>query len=234
MIARKKITKKRLKKPDEFISFTQQALTFVTHHIKKMAIGGTLLILIFLTIFVFQMWEREKEEKSMEKFRFASESYQAVSSPYRESSPQEYKSLLDKFEEIYSSFPRTSSGRFSLLYKGEICLRLGEYEAAMRAYQAFLEKAGKEKLYRLFALEGLGYAYEGKKDFEKALHAYQEILRMDEISQWTNVYFNIARCYEKMGKKKEALENYRAFLKISSKSPLTHTVLRKISNLEKE
>jgi class 3 adenylate cyclase len=30
-----------------------------------------------------------------------------------------------------------------------------------------LEKAGKEKFYRLLATEGLGYAHEGKKEYER-------------------------------------------------------------------
>ncbi|MBM4325308.1 MAG: tetratricopeptide repeat protein, partial [Deltaproteobacteria bacterium] len=47
------------------------------------------------------------------------------------------------------------------------------------------------------------------------------------------VHLNIARCYEKMGKKNEALENYKAFLKASPKSLSTNSVLKKVSALEK-
>jgi hypothetical protein len=39
-------------------------------------------------------------------------------------------------------------------------------------------------------------------------------------------------CYEKLGKNKDALENYRAFLRVSQKSMMTNAVLRKISHLE--
>ena len=38
---------------------------------------------------------------------------------------------------------------------------------------------------------------------------------------------------EKLGKKAEALENYKAFLKVSNKSSSTHSVLKKVSSLEK-
>jgi hypothetical protein len=43
----------------------------------------------------------------------------------------------------------------------------------------------------------------------------------------------MGRCYEKMGKNKEALVQYKSFLKVSQKSMMTNTVLRNISNLEK-
>jgi tetratricopeptide (TPR) repeat protein len=80
-------------------------------------------------------------------------------------------------------------------------------------------------------MEGLGYAYEGKKDYEKALQAYQKILEEGENFQLANACLNMGRCYEKLGKKKEALENYKAFLKVSQKSMMTNAVLRKISIL---
>jgi tetratricopeptide (TPR) repeat protein len=110
---------------------------------------------------------------------------------------------------------------------------LSEFEEAIKAYQTFLSKSGKEKLYRLFALEGLGYAYEGKKDYEKTIQTYQKILEMGEGFQLGDAYLTIGLCYEKLGKNKEALENYKAFLKVSQKSMMTNAVLRKISYLEK-
>jgi tetratricopeptide (TPR) repeat protein len=82
-------------------------------------------------------------------------------------------------------------------------------------------------------MEGMGYAYEGMKDYEKALHAYQKIVEMGESFESADAHLNMGRYYERMGENKEALENYRAFLKISEKSPVANAVLRKISLLEK-
>ncbi len=234
MKVKKKIIKKKLKRPDEFISFTERSLTFILQHKKKILLIGILAVLLLLGLYLFQSWERRKEEEAAEKFHQAMEKYQRATSPYKEGEVQELKRLLEEFDEIQSLFPRTSSGRFSILYKGNLYLRLNEFDEAIKAYQTFLKKAKKEKLYRFFALEGLGYAYEGKKEFEKALEAYQEILKLDEIPQWTNVYLNIARCYEKMGKTKDALENYQTFLRLFPKSSLSNIVLRKISKLEEE
>jgi tetratricopeptide (TPR) repeat protein len=233
MARRKKITKKKLKEPDEFISLTEKAYLFITRYIKPIATGGIILLIVVLTVIYFQKWEKRKEADAGQKFSLAVELYQRVSSPYREGSPAEYRNVLEKIDEVISKFPRTSSGKLSLLYKGNIHLRLGEFEAAIKEYQAFLQKAGKEKLYRLLAMEGMGYAYEGMKDYEKALHAYQKILEMGESFELADAHLNIGCCYEKLGKNKEALENYKAFLKISEKSSAANAVLRKVSLLEK-
>jgi len=230
----KKITKKKLREPDEFISFTEKTYLFITHHLKVIAIGGIVVLIILSSVFLYQKWEKKNEEEAYRKFSLAVEIYQMISSPYREGSLSDYKNVLEKFNEILTKFPRTSSGKFSLLYKGNIQLRLGEFEEATKSYQTFLQKGGKEKLYRTFAMEGLGYSYEGKKDYEKALQAYQKLLEEGENFQLANAYLDIGRCYEKLGKNKEALENYKAFLKVSQKSMMANAVLRKISLLENQ
>jgi len=230
---KKKITKKSLKEPDEFVSSTEKAFLFITHHVKPIVTGGIVVLILLLSIFLYQKWEKRNEEEAYRKFSLAVDLYQMVSSPNKEGSPSEYKNVLEKFGEVIAKFPRTLPGRISLLYQGNIHLRLSEFEEATKSYQTFLQKAKKEKLYRIFAMEGLGYSHEGKKEYEKALDAYQKILEEGETFQMGNAYLNMGRCYEKLGKNKEALENYKAFLKVSQKSMMTNAVLRKISILEK-
>jgi tetratricopeptide (TPR) repeat protein len=233
MARRMKITKKKLREPDEFISFTEQAYLFIARHLKPIATGGIIFLIIVFAFLIFQRWEKKNEAEAAKELSLAVQVYQRVGSPYREGSPAEYKSLLERFDQVISKFPRTSSGKLSMLYRGNIHLRLTEFEEAIKDYQAFLQKAGKEKLYRLLATEGMGNAYEGMKNYEKALQAYQRILEMGESFQLADTYLNIGGCYEKLGKNKEALENYKAFIKISEKSSLSNVVLRKISLLEK-
>jgi len=233
MGGRRKIIKKKLKEPDEFISFSEQAFIFVKGHVRPIATGGIIVLLILLSIFLFRKWEEKKEGDAYEKFASAMEIYVMLNSPNREASISEYKNLLGKFDEVIKEFPRTSSGKFSLLHVGNIHLHLGEFDEAIKAYQGFLQRVGKEKLYQYFGMEGLGHAYEEKKDYEKALEAYQKILEIGDRFQMAEPYLEMGRCYEKLGKKKEALDNYKEFLKVSPKSMMTNVILEKVSNLEK-
>ena len=233
MVKGKKITKKKLKEPDEFITLTQKSLLFIEAHLKKVVSAGIIIVVVVLGLVFFQIWEKKKEAEASQKLSVAMEVYQRVSSPYREGSPSEYKNALGSFDEVIKQFPGTSAGNFSLLYKGNIHFKLGEFDEAIKAYQAFLEKAGKEQLYRLFALEGLGYAYEGKKEVAKAIDAYQQIVAMGETFQSGDAYLSLGRCYERLGKNKEALENYNAYLKTAKTSEITNAVLRKVSLLAK-
>ena len=229
----KKIIKKKLKEPDEFITVSERTYFFIAHHSKSIAVGGGIVLILLLSFFFFQRWEKKNEGNAYQMFNLAVETYQMVSTPYREGSLQEYKNVLEKFNETITKFSRTSSGKLSVLYKGNIHLRLGEFEEAIKAYESFLQKAGKEKPYRSLAMEGLGYSYEGRKDYEKAVNAFQKVIDLAENFQLGNAYLGMGRCYEKLGKNKEALETYKNFLKVSQKSQMTNIVLRKISNLGK-
>jgi len=233
MTRTKKIIKKKLKKPDEFITFSERAFHFVTRYAKSIAIGGGIVLALLLFVFLFQKWDEKNEASAYQMFRVAVETYRTVTSPYREGSLQEYKTVLERFDEVIAKFPRTSSGKIAMLYEGNIYLRSGEFENAIKAYEGFLQKIGRGKLYRSFAMDGLGYSYEGKKDYEKAASAYREVINLGETFQLADAYSGLGRCYEKLGKTKEAIESYRNFLKVSKKSEMTNMVLRKISVFEK-
>ena len=233
MTSTKKIIKKKLKEPDEFMTLTERAYLSVTHHAKSIAVGAGIVLVLLSFIFFFQKWENKNAENAYQMFNSVVETYQMVSSPYREGSPQEYKNVIERFNEVITQFPKTPGGKLAVLYKGNIHLRLGEFDEAIKAYESYLEKAGKEKLYRSFAMEGLGYSYEGKRDYEKAMNAFQKVIDLGVGFQLANAYLGLGRCCEKMGKTKEALENYKSFIKISQTSQMANIVLRKISSLEK-
>lgn len=232
MAGKRKIIKKKLKEPDEFISFTEHAFRFISRHYRWIIAGGVILGVLLAAFFLFEKWEEKKEGEAYQLFAAALERYEMVESPYRQEASADYKSLIEKFDEVVAKFPRTSSGRLSPLYKGNLHLKLGEFDEAIRAYETFLQKAGKERLYRLFALEGLGYAHEGKKEYEKALEAYEKMLEMGEGLQVANAHLSKGRCYEKLGKKKEALESYKTFLAAAPKAMVANFVSGKISQLE--
>jgi tetratricopeptide (TPR) repeat protein len=233
MVKGKRITKKQLREPDEFISLTEMAIRFVGEHGKKMIAGGILFLVIIVAILVYQMWERKKEEEAARAYGVASEMYEKGIAQAREGSSQDYKEVMAKFDEVVAKFPRTLFGRLSLIYGGNIRLRQGEYDEAIKAYSAFIENAGKQELYKYFAWDGLGHAYEGKKDYGKAIEAYQRILDIGKGFQLEEAHLNMGYCYEKLGKPKEALDNFKVFLKNSPKSLIANVISRKISLLEK-
>ena len=242
MVKGKKITKRQLKEPDEFVSFTEKAFTFVTQYSKRIGLVAIAFLIVIVALAVFQMGERKKNEEAAKSFGIALAMYERGAAQPIEpsdspgtsgSSSQDLKEVLKKFDEIIAKYPRTSLGKLSLLYRGNILSMEGAYDEAIKAYLAFSEKAGSEKLYRSLAWEGLGHAYEGKKDYVKALEAYQRILEKGEGYQIAEAHLSIGYCYEKSGKSKEAIEHFKAFLIQNQGSTFSDMIARKISLLER-
>ncbi len=233
MNGKRKIPKKKLKEPDEFITFTQKSILFLKDHYKKITIFSIIILLIIVSTIIYFKLEERKEIQAQKVFDQAIESYRIAGSTSNESSLKEYKNTIEKFDKVISQFPKTSSGKISLLYKGNIHLRLGEYKEAINSYNEFLKKGIKEKIYRVFALEGLGYAYEGKGDYNNAIEVFNKITEIGEGFEVTNAYLHLGRCKERLGRNKEAVEDYKKFLTLAPKSFQSDIIIKKISNLEK-
>ena len=233
MVKGRRITKKELREPDEFITVTERAVHFVGDHGRKIIMGGVVVLIIAAGFFLFRMWEEKKEAEARRSLGQVLAMVPRLNAQPQEAMAGEYKAVTEKLDEIIARFPRTTDGRFALLYKGNIALRLGDHDGAIKSYSAFLDEGGKERLYQYFALEGLGEAYKGKKEYDKALQSYQKIVSLGEAVPLSDAYFNIGLCYERLGRSKEALESYKEFTKIAQKSQMTNIVLRKIALLEK-
>jgi len=233
MAGKGRITKKKLKQPDEFITLTEKSFIFVRQHLKPIAVGAGAVVVVLLAFLGYGWWSSAQENRAAVKFQSAIELYQKAMNAPREGTSAEFKGVLQNLDELLGQFPRTSSGKIALLYKGNIHLRLGEFQEAIQNYEALLGKSGLEEVYASFAMEGLGYAYEGKKEDEKALQAFRKVIEKGEAFQAAETYLNIGRLCEKLGRNGEALESYQAYLKSAKGSPKTQFVLRKISILEK-
>lgn len=231
MVAARKLSKKKLKEPDEFITLTERAFTFVQNHLKEVVLGTSVVVAIVMALSLYQMWEKRKEAQAQTAFASAMEAYQKASSD-REANAQALKDALGKLDEVSKRFPRTRPGRLSLLYQGNLHLRQGSYDEAIKAFATFRDKGGEDRLFRAFATEGLAYAYEGKKDYAKALEYYRKTIESGEILPMQNAYLGAGRCYERLGKREEALESYRAYLKGAQKSPESNVVEHRVALLE--
>ncbi len=108
MVKGRKITKKQLKEPDEFITLAERAFDFTSRHTKWIAAGGILILVLILAVVFFRMEERKKEEEAAQVYAVASEMFERGIAQRQEGSAQDYKDVLAKFNEIVTKFPRTS------------------------------------------------------------------------------------------------------------------------------
>jgi tetratricopeptide (TPR) repeat protein len=174
------------------------------------------------------MRERNREIEALNSFYRASEMLRAAEDP----SSKGYQEAIDEIERVQRKYPHTDVVELAQLQLGEGFLNAKQYDKAVKTYRKFLDSDPREGLYRLLALQNLGYAYEGQGDYQRALDSFQSLVAKGEsfLQPWG--YLNVSRCYEKLGKPEEALKTYRLFLEKSPDSTMAPIIRSKISTLE--
>ena len=101
-------------------------------------------------------------------------------------------------------YPNDYAARFTL---GNLYFEAGDYQNAIANYQ----QAQKNPKVRLAAITGMGKALKARKMFDLAIAQFQtaksELPQMDELKK--DVIYELAMCYEGMGKKNEAIAEYK-------------------------
>lgn len=187
------------------------------------------LALIFLSTGGYFLWEylnHKKEEKASTLFYQAYQMYQETK--------EKRKSLdepLKLFQAVVKDYARTSSGKLSFFYMGNCQFALKKYDDAINSFTNFLEAVFSQSQMVLLAYDSLGYCYEAKKDFKKALEYFQKTINPPP-GLGENGYLNIGRCFETLGDKKGGLEIYKKFLNEFPDSSKGDFVREKIRLLE--
>lgn len=101
-------------------------------------------------------------------------------------------------------YPNDYAARFTL---GNLYYELHDYQNAIANYQ----QAQKNPKVRVAAITGMGRALKARKMFDLAVAQFQsaksELPQMDELKK--DVIYELASCYESMGKKDEAIHEYK-------------------------
>lgn len=225
---KKRISKKKLKEPDEFITTAAKVFLWTRENLRLILTGIIVGALVASSIVFWRIRTEKREEAALNSFHRALETLASSESP----SSKRYQEALDEFERIKREYPSARAAQLAQLQLGLGLLESKHYDKAVETYRTFLESNPSERLYRLFAQQNLGYAYEGQGDYQKALDSFQGLIDMGESFLRPWAYINIGRCYEKLGKREEALQNYRIFLEKYPDSTMVPMIMNKVGILE--
>jgi tetratricopeptide (TPR) repeat protein len=109
---------------------------------------------------------------------------------------------------IVSEWKSTPAGKIAALYLGNSYLASGQADKAAEPFE--VATGSDEPLVRSAAHAGLGAVKEAAKKYEEAAKEYEKAASEDRIELNTPQYLlDAARNYELVGKKQEAIEQYR-------------------------
>jgi tetratricopeptide (TPR) repeat protein len=210
---------------------------FVAEHSTQVIAVGVIIVAIGGGIGLWAYSQAQADQQSQTLFYAALKSYDSLlaAAPEKKDAPkapeESYKKALEQFSNVIKQYPDYSGGIAALFYAGSCSYNLKKDDEALTYYQDFLKKVGlREDILKPFAYEGMGYVYERKGDYKKAIEWYEKQKADHEASLAIMAPLNLARCYAALGDKDNACKAYQEF---SSKHPSSASVdIAKIGETE--
>jgi tetratricopeptide (TPR) repeat protein len=183
-----KMTKQELKAPDAFQRVGSEARDWLDKRQKTVAIAVSVVLLGLLAVAIARYFSERGEEQAA---RELGEQLQVLSRPVKGQEPAEpgateppFESLKARDEALRTGLETfrkehagTAAAVTAALPLGKAQHRLGDYDAALASFSAYLDGAPEGDLLRAQALEGQGYSYEAKGQYDEALAAFDKLAK---------------------------------------------------------
>lgn len=233
------LSRKDMKAPDQFQVAAGEAAGWLTGH-RRLAVlvGGGAVTLLVVGLVLSSLRERAAREAGgalSEVYRAAAGELSSVplpgaSGPFFANDAARQKAVVDAAARVVAAHGSTRAGALASLAKGDAHVKLGEWDAAAGAYQAYLAVAPRGDSFRFGALEGLALVEEGKSNLDGALAAYAR-LAAEVPGQADRADLATARLLAAAGKKEEARKLLTGFGETHKASPLAGEASERLARL---
>ena len=245
MKIKKKLTRKQfLAQEDEFMVFMKKAQTWVKENINFIVFGG---IGIGITVsVVWGIYYKQKADiKNSTKIFFeAQQNFNAgieaedterglqQTQQRFKNKEEKYTAAVEAFDQTLELYPSSSVAEDALFLKAEAFYYLGKYDEAVSTYNLYLEKYGLKGPYSVQTFISLGYIYEEKGEYQKAVDIFEKIISdyPDYLLRDT-VLMELGRCYEDSKEWDKAKRTYQKIVMRFSDSPMLQEAQQKLDTL---
>jgi tetratricopeptide (TPR) repeat protein len=210
MATKKKTRKQLLKEPDEFITITGKAITFVTGYQKQISYTLCTIVAIVLIFFGYRFFAQRAETKAFTLLGQTQSKYDTLKMTSSETAA--YSQVSQAFQSIIKKYGGNAGGKLARVIYANVSYDAQQYEKAIALYKQSLNDFKDDKLVYNMILSNLGHAYQRVEDeknaaayFEKAASATDSPIREEAL-------FNLGLMYEKLGETAKSRQTLQEIL----------------------
>jgi tetratricopeptide (TPR) repeat protein len=202
-----KLTRKQLfKEPDEFITFSGKLIQWLTTYKQQAFLAASVVLALLVATAGFQAYSHHTEIKASALLTESLTQYQTA---MKANDPvKAYQAVEKSFTRILEDYSARRMGKIAGLEFANICFRAGEFDKAISLYKTALEDFSDAPFYKNLIMSSLGYAFEGKKDYESAAKYFETLTTSVDTSLKDLSLYNLASVYEKMGNKEKSKSTF--------------------------
>jgi predicted negative regulator of RcsB-dependent stress response len=215
----RKITRKELKQPDEFVSLLESAQEFFFNNLRQVIISSIVVLAVGAVALGTYLYESHRDRIAAQQF------YTALSAL----NAKEYNTAAQDFSKLAEAEPGRHLGRLARFYLASAYMGQNDLPHARDALIAFLGEE-HDPLYLSLARTSLAVVFERMGDFAKAANAYRQAAVVPGPEQ-VRAELGVARMLVRQGDKQGAIGAYRQFLAVHPYSEQRQEVLESLAML---
>lgn len=220
-----KIIQKDSEKSDKLQLVFLEARNFVGKHRTVIYVGSALFLLVVLLSGGWYVYQLQYE-------RAASGVYSRVFETAMKGSTKVQNEIIAGYKGLIEKYPRSNAAMVAEYRLANIYLGRRELDAAMKAYEKFLDKSSGDDDLRTLAFNGLGTAYELAKNYDKATICFEKALGTNSARSFEALSFsNIGRISELKQNYPKAKEYFTKALEKTNDPMIKLYLKRKIAQL---
>ncbi len=228
-----RISRKELKKPDEFFNVVQQAIQWVFAHRRVLILGLLAVVLAVLASSAWKWYKLNQEKKASILFVDARKavSGETKSNP-SDKGAKNYDSALEKLTQIRKEYAATNTACVAAYFIGELNLKAEKYKQARDSFKSYLDEAGQNGEMVVYALEGIGISYENEGKPQQAVDYFRRMTEPPFDLEPDRGMYHLARLQEKEGKSVEAKDAYQQILSKHPNTIFIQEIQQRLASLE--
>ena len=200
----KRLTRKKLKQKDEFITFTEKLVNSAAQYRSYFIMAG--IVLVFTIIFGGVGLYYYKDYSNKGSFTYF-EALHLYDMALKTQDKKDINNALDTFESIRTGFTHLEISRLAVLYIGNCQYMLGNYNDAIGSYREFLSAWGDKKpAIAAIAYNGEIQSYIAENDCKSALGIINSMLASNDNPMKQLTYIHAVTCYLTLNQPDKAVE----------------------------
>jgi predicted negative regulator of RcsB-dependent stress response len=216
MATKKKITRKKLKEPDEFVSTTTELYQWILQNWKYFLAGMIVLILIAGGVF---LWRTQTIKKEKNAFAL----YRAIQVKLVKTEAKGAK-ICDDWKALIKNYRGTPAAVYAQLQESSCFLQHKAYDKSEAALQKLTKDPNTPAVVKVLSLLLKGYALEEKKAYKEAEEVFGNLLKDPANFLKDTTRYHLYICQLKLGKKETAKKTLSG-LKITAGSDFALPVM---------
>ena len=231
MATKKKTRKQLLKEPDEFITFTGKAITFVTGYQKQISYMLCTIVAVALVFFGYRFFAQRAETKAFSLLGQIQSKYDTLIETSSETAA--YGQVSEAFQSIIKKYDGNAGGKLARVIYANISYDARQYEKAIALYKQSLSDFKEDKFVYNMILSNLGHAYQRVGDEQNAAAYFEKAASATDSPVREEALFNLGLMYAKLGEAAKSQKTLQEILDNHPDSIYFDMVEEELSTLKK-